>query len=226
VGVLLGLGLLACKPEPAAEPAAGEPVEQTSAAPTPEPPSKPWVVDRFADVQILRYEVPGFAELDLQRKQLIYYLYEAALAGRDITYDQKFAGNLAVRRTLEAILIGHAGKRETPEWLALHGYAKRVWFSNGIHHHDSGRKLEPGFSRAWFEATVRSLDPTTLPLREGQTVEALLAELRESIFDPKFEAKRTNRDDGADAVADSANNFYGEGLTAAEVVAYYAASVL
>jgi dipeptidyl-peptidase-3 len=225
-GVLLVLGLLACKPEPAAEPAGNEAVEPAEAASvTPEPPSRPWVVDRFADVQILRYEVPGFAELDLQRKQLIYYLYEAALAGRDITYDQKFAGNLAVRRTLEAILTGHAGERSGPEWSALHAYTKRVWFSNGIHHHDSGRKLEPGFSREWFEATVRGLDPSTLPLRDGQTVDALLAELGKSIFDPSFEAKRTNRDDGADPVADSANNFYGDGLTAAEVEAYYAAKI-
>jgi dipeptidyl-peptidase-3 len=224
--VLLALGLFACKSEPAAEPAVAEPFEQVEApAPTPEPPAKPWVVDRFADVQILRYEVPGFAELDLQRKQLIYYLYEAALAGRDITYDQKFAGNLAVRRTLEAILTGHAGERETPEWAALLIYAKRVWFSNGIHHHDSGRKLEPGFSREWFEVTVRGLDPATLPLHEGLTVDALLDELGKSIFDPTFAAKRTNRDDGADPVADSANNFYGEGLTAAEVEAYYAAKV-
>jgi dipeptidyl-peptidase III len=166
--------------------------------------------------------VPGFAELDLQRKQLIYYLYEAALAGRDITYDQKFAGNLAVRRTLEAILRAHTGDRETPEFAALHTYAKRVWFSNGIHHHDSGRKFEPGFPREWFETTVRGLDPATLPLTDGQTVDQLLAELGTSIFDPTFAAKRTNRDDGADPVADSANNFYGEGLTAREVEAYYA----
>jgi dipeptidyl-peptidase-3 len=221
---LLALALLACKPEPAAQPAASEPTEQVepSPAPTAEAPAKPWVVDRFADVQVLRYEVPGFDDLDLQRKQLIYYLYEAALAGRDITYDQKFAGNLTVRRTLEAILTSQAGERETPEWAALHIYAKRVWFSNGIHHHDSGRKLEPGFPREWFEATVRSLDPAKLPLRDGQTVDQLLAELGKYMFDMAFEAKRTNRDDGADPVADSANNFYGEGLTKAEVEAYYA----
>jgi dipeptidyl-peptidase-3 len=217
------LALLACKPEPASQPAGSEPAEQVE--PPALAPEKPWVVDRFADVQVLRYEVPGFAELDLQRKQLIYYLYEAALAGRDITFDQKFAGNLVVRRTLEAILTGYAGERETPEWAALHTYTKRVWFSNGIHHHDSGRKLDPGFPREWFEATVRSLDPAKLPLREGQTVEALLADLAKNMFDPTFAAKRTNRDDGSDPVADSANNFYGEGLTAAEVEAYYAKKI-
>lgn len=220
--IMLTLGLLACKSGPAAEPAVGDRTEQTETSPTL---TKPWVIDRFADVQILRYEVPGFAELDLQRKQLIYYLYEAALAGRDITYDQKFAGNLAVRRTLEAILTSHAGERESADWQALHVYAKRVWFSNGIHHHDSGRKLEPGFSRAWFETTVRGLDPAKLPLRGGQTVDELLAELGKSIFDPTFEAKRTNRDADADPVADSANNFYGEGLTKDEVEAYYAGRI-
>ncbi len=218
------LALLACKGDPAADTAMNDPsVEADEAAPVPI--ERPWSIDRFADVQVLRYEVPGFAELDLQRKQLIYYLYEAALAGRDITYDQKFAGNLAVRRTLEAILRGHAGDRESPEFVALHTYTKRVWFSNGIHHHDSGRKLEPGFPREWFEATVRGLDPATLPLSEGQTVEALLADLGTWIFDPSFAAKRTNRDDGADPVADSANNFYGEGLTKAEVEKYYAGKI-
>src|SRR5690606_35916655 len=134
-----------------------------------------WAVDRFADAQVLRYQVPGFEQLDLQRKQLLYYLYEAALAGRDIIYDQKFAGNLAIRKTLEAIVRDFSGDRDSTEFVALHTYAKRVWFSNGIHHHYSGRKLEPGFSQAWFEQTVIGLDPATLPLREGETVEQFLA---------------------------------------------------
>ena len=218
------LGVLACKGEPAADRAMNDPSVQSGHTPS-VPAAKPWVIDRFADVQILRYEVPGFDELDLQRKELIYYLYRAALAGRDITYDQKFAGNLAVRRTLEAILRGYAGDREAAEFVALHAYTRRVWFSNGIHHHDSGRKFEPGFGREWFEVAVRGLDPATLPLSEGQTVDQLLAELGKIIFDPTYEAKRTNRDDGADPVADSANNFYGEGLTKAEVDAYYAAKI-
>ena len=221
LSLALGLALGACKPEPAVQqPDAAPPPTQTETS-KPEAASEPWVVDRFADVQVLRYEVPGFEQLDLQRKQLLYYLYEAALAGRDIIYDQKFAGNLAIRRTLEAILLHFQGDRSTPDFEALHVYTKRVWFSNGIHHHYSGRKLEPGFSREFFEATVRTLDPATLPLSDGQTVDALLAELGPMIFDPAVAAKRTNRDDGADPVADSANNFYGEGLTAADVEAFY-----
>ena len=134
------------------------------------------IAEQFKDIQILRYEVPGFDALDLQRKQLLYYLYEAALCGRDIIYDQKYAGNLDVRRTLEAILIAHrdALGQGDAQLDALHVYAKRVWFSNGIHHHYSGRKLEPGFEREWFDATVRALDPATLPLAEGQSVDDLL----------------------------------------------------
>jgi dipeptidyl-peptidase-3 len=221
---LLAIGLLACKAKSTAETSRNGPSAPTDES-APVPAERPWVVERFADLQILRYEVPGFAELDLQRKQLIYYLYEAALAGRDIAYDQKFMGNLAVRRTLEAILRGYAGDRQAPEFLALHTYTKRVWFSNGIHHHHSGYKFEPGFPREWFEAAVRGLEPATLPLREGQTVDELLAEFGKYIFDPTFARKRTNRDDGADPVADSANNFYGEGLTAAEVEAYYAGKI-
>jgi dipeptidyl-peptidase-3 len=220
--VSLALALLACKAEPATMQPDPAPTEQPSTEDTTAAePHFEWAVDRFADIQVLRYQVPGFEQLDLQRKQLLYYLYEAALAGRDITYDQKFAGNLAIRRTLEAILRGYSGDRETPEFVALHTYAKRVWFSNGIHHHYSGRKLEPGFSQAWFEQTVASLDPAALPLREGETVEQFLGVIGPMIFDPKLDAKRTNRDEGADPVADSANNFYGDGITAKDVEKFY-----
>jgi dipeptidyl-peptidase-3 len=220
--VPLAVALLACKAEPASmqpDPAPVQDQQPSESAPT--EPSFVWAVDRFADVQVLRYQVPGFDKLDLQRKQLLYYLYEAALAGRDITYDQKFAGNLAIRKTLEAILRGYAGTRENPEFVALHTYTKRVWFSNGIHHHYSGRKLEPGFSRAWFEQTVTAIDPAALPLREGETVEQLLAVIGPMIFDPAIDPKRTNRDEGADPVVDSANNFYGEGITARDVQKFY-----
>lgn len=220
LAIPLALALLACKAEPASTQPDSTPTEQPSAdAPT--EPEFVWAVDRFADAQVLRYQVPGFAELDLQRKQLLYFLYEAALAGRDITYDQKFAGNLAIRKTLEAIVRDFAGDRQSAEFSALHTYAKRVWFSNGIHHHYSGRKLEPGFTQAWFEQTVAGLDPTALPLKEGESVEQFLNVIGPMIFDPKFAAKRTNRDDGADPVADSANNFYGEGLEAKDVEAFY-----
>ncbi|KIG17131.1 Dipeptidyl-peptidase III [Enhygromyxa salina] len=217
----LALTLLACKPEPAAVTPDAAPADTNDTAPVAEVEQVEWTVDQFADIKVLRYEVPGFDELDLQRKQLLYFLYEAALAGRDIAYDQKFAGNLAVRRTLEAILTTYEAERTSPDFEALTVYTKRVWFSNGIHHHYSGRKLVPGFSREWFEATVRALDPATLPLSEGETVDQFLAKLGPIMFDPKIAAKRTNRDDGADPVADSANNFYGDGIKAKDVEAYY-----
>ena len=209
------------KPAPSTQPEATAPADPQANTGAVADEGFEWTVDRFADAQVLRYQVPGFDELDLQRKQLLYYLYEAALSGRDIIYDQKFAGNLSIRRTLEAIIRGYAGPREDPEFVALHTYAKRVWFSNGIHHHYSGAKFEPGFSREWFETTVRSLDPASLPLAEGQSVDELLAQLGPWIFDPAVAPKRTNQDPKADPAADSANNFYGEGVTAEEVEAFY-----
>ncbi|PRQ08567.1 dipeptidyl-peptidase 3 family protein [Enhygromyxa salina] len=219
--VPLALTLLACKPDPVAVAPDAAPADSADADPVAEVEQAEWTVDQFADIKVLRYEVPGFDELDLQRKQLLYFLYEAALAGRDIAYDQKFAGNLAVRRTLEAIFTGYQAERTSPDFEALTVYTKRVWFSNGIHHHYSGRKLVPGFSREWFEATVRGLDPATLPLSEGETVDQFLTKIGPIMFDPKVAAKRTNRDDGADPVADSANNFYGDGIKAKDVEAYY-----
>ncbi len=219
--VPLAISLLACKTEPATTQPEPAPAEEPAATTEPEQPSFAWTADRFADAQVLRYQVPGFEQLDLQRKQLLYYLYEAALAGRDIIYDQKFAGNLAIRRSLEAILRGYEGDRESAEFKALHLYAKRVWFSNGIHHHYSGRKFTPEFPQAWFEETVKALDPATLPLEDGQTAEQFLAVIGPMMFDPKVAAKKTNRDEGADPVADSANNFYAEQLTAKDVERFY-----
>ncbi|MCA9685065.1 MAG: dihydrofolate reductase, partial [Myxococcales bacterium] len=228
----LSLSLLACKPEPVEQPDLANQGNETTETAEPEAPAEDdfvWVVDRFADAQIVRYQVPGFDELDLQRKQLLYYLYQAALAGRDITYDQKFAGNLPVRKTLEALIRSWDGDKTSADYQALETYAKRVWFSSGIHHHYSGKKFEPGFSREWFEAAVRSLPAEQLPLRPAQgksatpneSVDEFLAWIGPVMFDPKIAPKRTNRDDGADAVADSANNFYGEGVTAKDVEAYY-----
>lgn len=230
VALCLPLVLIACKPEPASSQPDASPTTEATAAESPAD-DFVWVNDRFADIQILRYQIPGFDELDLQRKQLLYYLSQAALAGRDITYDQKFAGNLTVRKTLEAIVRGYEGDREAPEFQALMTYTKRVWFANGVHHHYSGKKFEPGFSREFFAATVNSLDPASLPQTlpsptaasggEAADAAALLAYLEPILFDPNYEAKRTNRDPKADPVADSANNFYGEGVTAEAVEAFY-----
>ncbi len=166
-------------------------------------------VETFADLRILRYRVAGFEQLTLRQKLLLYYLQEAALSGRDITYDQKYEHNLAIRRTLEAIVGHYAGDRATPAFAALLTYAKRVWFSNGIHHHYSTKKFVPeGISTAQFAELVRAIDPARLPLAPGETAERLLHRLTPVIFDPKLDEKGVNKDPGADPVRDSADNFY------------------
>ncbi len=228
LGFVLCLGLgasFACEPKPTQQPDEVVVVADDEDPAVDLTPEFQWSVDRFADVEVLRYQVPGFAELTLEQKRLAYYLYRAALAGRDITYDQKYAGNLAIRRTLDALVANWQGDRESAEFKALHVYAKRVWFSNGIHHHYSSKKLEPGFERAWFDQAVVSLDPALLPLREGESVEQFLAVLGPMIFDPSIAPKRTNRDEGADPVADSATNFYAPGITAKEVEKFYAKKI-
>ena len=180
-----------------------------------------YVVDQFADIQVLRYQVPGFEELSLRQKQLLYHLSEAALMGRDILYDQNCRYNLRVRRTLEAIYLHYAGDRTTDDFRAFEVYLKRVWFANGIHHHYAEDKFVPGFSKAFFEEAVRALPVGELPLAEGETVETLLATLRPVIFDPNVLPKRTVQSGDRDWIAASANNYYGEGVTQAEVEAFY-----
>ncbi len=166
-------------------------------------------VESFADLRILRYRVAGFEALTLQQKQLLYYLQEAALSGRDITYDQKYEYNLLVRRTLEAVVNHYHGDRGTPGFAALLAYTKRVWFSNGIHHHYSTRKFVPeGLSSADFASFVRALKPSELPLSPGETVDKLLQKLTPVIFDPKVAAKGVEKDADKDPVKDSANHFY------------------
>lgn len=180
-----------------------------------------YVVDQFADIQVLRYQVPGFEELSLRQKQLLYHLSEAALMGRDILYDQNCRYNLRVRRTLEAIYLHYTGDRTTDDFRAFEVYLKRVWFANGIHHHYAEDKFVPGFSEAFFEEAVRALPVGKLPLAEGETVETLLATLRPVIFDPNVLPKRTVQSGDQDWIAASANNYYGEGVTQAEVEAFY-----
>ena len=180
-----------------------------------------YVVDQFADIQVLRYQVPGFEELSLRQKQLLYHLSEAALMGRDILYDQNCRYNLRVRRTLEAIYLHYTGDRTTDDFRAFEVYLKRVWFANGIHHHYAEDKFVPGFSEAFFEEAVRALPVGELPLAEGETVETLLATLRPVIFDPNVLPKRTVQSGDQDWIAASANNYYGEGVTQAEVEAFY-----
>ena len=129
-----------------------------------------YTVEQFADLQILRYRVPGFEDLSLKQKELVYYLTEAALQGRDILFDQNGKYNLTIRRMLEAVYTGYKGDKNTPDFKAMEVYLKRVWFSNGIHHHYGSEKFVPGFTPEFFRQAVQSVDAATLPLAEGQTV--------------------------------------------------------
>lgn len=181
-----------------------------------------YVVDRFADIEVLRYQVPGFESLTLKQKQLLYHLSEAALMGRDILFDQNGRYNLAIRRTLEAIYTQYKGDKEAKEFKELETYLKRVWFSSGIHHHYAVDKFVPGFSQPFFTNCVEQLDPALLPLREGQSVDAFLAELTPVIFDPTVMPKRVVQSGDDDLIHASANNYYAPGVTQEEVEAFYA----
>ncbi len=178
------------------------------------------LLDTFADLQILQYELPGWDKLDLRQKTFIYYLSEAALVGRDMIYDQHCKHNLAVRKTLEAIFNNYKGERSSANWKAFETYAKRVWFSNGIHHHYNETKILPGCSREYFSSLVQSLDAAALPLSPGEDVNTFMAKLLPVMFDPKLFAKRTNKDESVDVVKESAVNFY-ENVSAAQVDAFY-----
>ena len=177
-------------------------------------------IERFADARILRYRVPGFEALDARTKRLIYYLYEAALCGREITYDQKYRFNLAIKRTLEQIVRHYPGNRDTVDFGALQLYLKRVWFANGIHHHYGHDKFVPGFSASAFAAFVRGT-PAEFPLRPGQSLAELIDELTRVMFDPAVDAKLVSKSADRDVLTASAVNFY-SGLTQAEVEAFYA----
>lgn len=178
-------------------------------------------VDKFADLQILRYQVPGFESLTLNQKQLLYHLSQAAIMGRDILFDQNCRYNLAVRRTLEAITENYKGDRSSAYYKAMEVYLKRVWFSNGIHHHYGEEKFVPGFSEEFFVSAVKGLDPNAVPVRDGQTVDQFLAELVPVIFDPSVLSKRTVQSGDQDLILASANNYYGGGITQHEVEAFY-----
>lgn len=182
-----------------------------------------YIVDRFADIQVLAYQVPGFEELDLRQKELLYYLYQAAYAGRDIMWDQNYRHNLRIRRTLESVVRNYDGDRTAPAFRQFMEYAKQVWFSNGIHHHYSTLKIRPRFSEEDFARLVSSVARAgDLPLREGQDAAGLIAELTPILFDPDVAPKKVNTAADVDKVAASAVNFYGEGVTEEEVRAFYA----
>lgn len=179
-------------------------------------------VDAFADLQILRYQVPGFESLSLQQKEMIYYLSQAAIEGRDILFDQNGKYNLAIRRTLEAIYENYKGDKTTQDYKEFEVYLKRVWFSNGIHHHYGEEKFLPGFSKEFFEAQVKALPAEKVPTRENQTVEEFFKVIEPVMFDPAVMAKKVNQADGVDLIKTSANNYYGEGVSQKEVETFYA----
>lgn len=180
-----------------------------------------YIVDQFADLQILRYKVPGFENLSLRQKQLLYHLSEAALMGRDILFDQNGRHNLVIRRTLEAVYQYGTVDKSSADYQAFEVYLKRVWFANGIHHHYGEDKFIPGFSEAFFDAAIRSVDVSLLPLKAGEAVDTLLARLKPVIFDPTVMPKRTVQSGDTDWIQASANNYYGEDVTQAEVEAFY-----
>lgn len=175
---------------------------------------------RFADLQLLRYRLNGFDALPLKQKEFIYYLSQATLYGRDITFDQFGRYNIEIRKTLEAIYLYYKGNRESDDYKAFEIYLKRVWFSNGIYHHYGCDKFVPEFSESFFRDAITGIAPEHLPLSEGQTPEQLLEELQPVIFDPGVLPKRVNKTAGEDLVKTSACNFY-ENVSQKEVEDYY-----
>ena len=184
-------------------------------------PGKPMQIDRFADVQILSYEVPGFDELSLQEKKLAYFLSQAALAGRDIFYDQNYQHNLRIRKLLSAIVASYEGDRSSTDFTSLLEYAKQVWFANGIHHHYSANKMLPGFTPQALASMVASSDASLLPLDPGQSADELLNLLKNPIFDPATASKKVVLDADIDQLSASAVNFY-RNVTSAEATEFYA----
>ena len=176
--------------------------------------------ERFADLQMLRYRLDGFDKLTLRQKKYVYYLSQAALAGRDITMDQFGKYNLVIRKVLEAIYTEYKGNRESDDYKAMAVYLKHLWFSNGIHHHYGCEKFEPGFSEAWFREAVYALNAWHLPSGYA-SADDFLNEICPVIFDPTVLPKRVNQDDGADLVLTSACNFY-EGMNQQEAESFYA----
>jgi dipeptidyl-peptidase III len=179
-----------------------------------------YVVDQFADLQILRYQVPGFEELSLKQKELVYYLNQAALEGLDIIYDQNFKHNLCIKRTLEAAYQYGKADTASADFKGMEIYLKRVWASNGIHHHYGSEKFVPGFSKAFFADIVLTVPADSLPLAQGETPQALVAKLSPILFDPKIDAKRVNQAEGQDLIKTSACHYY-EGVSQKEAETFY-----
>ncbi|MBS1653136.1 MAG: dihydrofolate reductase [Bacteroidetes bacterium] len=183
-----------------------------------------YFVEQFADLRILRYNVPDFEKLPIKSKTLLYYLYEAALSGRDILYDQNYKYNLTIRKTLEAIIENYTADKNTEDYKKFIEYAKSVWFSNGIHHHYSQEKIIPQCSMSYFESLIKNTNDLQLPLLAGQTKDDFIKALMPIIFDKSIAFKKVNLDLKDDIIKTSAVNLY-EGVTQKEVVDFYAAMI-
>ena len=177
--------------------------------------------NRFADLRILTYDASGINDLTVKQKELVYYLSQAALSGREITYAQNYKHNIQIKRVLEAIYTTYNGDRNVESWKNFEVYLKRFWFSNGIHHHYAEKKFIPDFSREYFSTLIEgSLISDSLTL-ENETKDQMVSKLLPVIFDPLVDSKKVIKDKGVDKVALSANNYYGEGVTEAEAIAHY-----
>jgi len=179
-----------------------------------------YTVDQFADLQILRYRVKGFEALSIKQKILVYYLSQAALEGRDILFDQNGKYNLTIRKMLETVYTDYKGDRDSKDFRAMEIYLKRVWFSNGIHHHYGYDKFIPGFSQEFFRKTLKNVDLKKLPLKDGQTLDQLCDIIFPVIFDPSIMSKRVNQAAGVDLLKTSSCNYY-EGVSQHEAEEFY-----
>lgn len=179
-----------------------------------------YIVEQFADLQLLRYRVDGFEKLSLKQKKLIYFLSQAALEGRDILFDQNGKYNLQIRKLLEAVYVSYSGDRNSSDFQGLEVYLKRVWFSSGIYHHYACDKFVPAFSPEFLRECIAQVDVAGLPLKDGESVQDMCDKLFPVIFDPKVMPKRVNQADGEDLVITSAANYY-EGVTQDEAEKFY-----
>lgn len=183
-----------------------------------------YFVEQFDDIRILKYRLPGFGELSLKQKEYVYYLSQATLAGRDIFWDQNFRFNLLLRKTIEAIIGSYSGDKSADEYKSFLVYAKKVFFANGIHHHYSSDKFKPGFSEDYFKTLLGKIDKKKLPLANGESAEQLFATLSPVIFDENLFARKVEKKEGSDIVAESATNFY-EGVNQKDVEDFYSGKV-
>lgn len=179
-----------------------------------------YYTEQFADLRIQRYQVPGFENLTIRQKQLVYFLYQAALSGRDIFWDQNYKNNLYIRRTLEGIVRTYNGDRNNPQFAKFMEYTKRVWFSNGIHHHYSNKKILPEFSKEYLAQLVHGSDEYELPLQNNESTDQLVEKLGPILFDPNIDGMKVSQDPKTDLIKSSAVNFY-EGVTQKEVEDFY-----